>query len=74
MIHLDAFNKYKGGQAEAIPTYVPIIYVLLHRLGVISRNHFNWPHRVDAGVLGLVSEKFVATFAGTSKTFKGLIN
>ena len=74
MIHLDAFNKYKDGQAGTIPTYVPIIYMLLHRLGVISGNHFNQPYRVNDGMLGLISELFVATFAGTSKTFKGLIN
>ena len=28
---------------------VPIIHVLLHRLGVIAGNHFNGPQRVTEG-------------------------
>ena len=38
-----------NGQAGTIPTYVPIIYVLLHRLGVIAGNHFNGPYRLTEG-------------------------
>ena len=32
-----------------MPTYVPIIYALLHRLGVIVGNHFNEPYRGAEG-------------------------
>ena len=33
-----------------MPTYVPITYVLLHRLAVIAVNHFNEPYRDAEGV------------------------
>ena len=57
-----------------VPPIRIYIHVLLQRLGVIAGNHLNEAYRVTEGVLGLVSELFVAAFASVSKSFKRLID
>ena len=57
-----------------VPPMRVCIHIGSHTLGEIAGNHVNQPYRCAEGVLGLVSELFVAAFASASKTFKGLID